>query len=185
MGEPRVAVTPARVAWTFYRRLHFAYAMNVLLLIATGLFIQMPDMRASVLGGHGRLIATIHEWSGVGMLVLPLLAVMRSPRWALNNIRRHSRRTSALRVHAVHLWFTLLTGLLFVVTGLAMWFQRSLPDAIVDPSIELHSIFSYALYAAVVLHVVSVRKRLFRMVWKPQAEAREELAEPPRAAVGG
>lgn len=144
---------PTRRGPKNYHWLHVSYATVVLVLTGTGLVIQFPDLRARWFGGYGRELATVHEWTGVAMLVLPLAVLLWARGAAWKRIRLRSRRRARMRLHAVHLWFTLVSGVVFVVTGFVLWFQLRLPDAVVDTSIELHAGFSYVLYVVVPLHV--------------------------------
>ena len=113
-----------------YHGLHASYAVVVLVLVATGLLIQYPDLRAALAGGYGRTFATVHEWAGVAMLALPAIALVLSPRKAIEVIEIRSYQRTELRLHAVNVWFTLLGGAGLIVTGFLMWFPRSLPDSI-------------------------------------------------------
>ncbi|MFQ5479510.1 MAG: cytochrome b/b6 domain-containing protein [Candidatus Binatia bacterium] len=147
--------------WASYFQLHLWYSAVVLVLIATGITIQFPDLRAAFIGGYGRLLATVHEWAGVVMLAVPLVAVASAPSRALETIRIRSFRTDNLRFHAFNLWFTLVSGVVFIVSGFVLWFQMSLPYAVVDLSTELHVVFSYGLYAVIPLHIIAARERIF------------------------
>jgi len=146
--------------WRSYGRLHLAYSLVVLVLIATGLPIQFPDLRASLVGGYGRTLATVHEWAGVALLAVPVLAVVAAPGDALETIQIRSWRRDNLRLHAVNLWFTLVSGAVFVATGFIMWLQAGLPDGVVDAATEIHAALSYALYVMVPLHVITARERI-------------------------
>jgi len=91
-----------------YRWVHAIYACIVIVLIATAIPIQFPDLRASLVGGYGRSFATVHEWAGVAMLALPVVVFAATPRMALETIAIRSYRREHFRLHAVNLWFTLV-----------------------------------------------------------------------------
>ncbi len=147
-----------------YRWVHAIYAAIVLVLIATAIPIQFPDLRASLIGGYGRSFATVHDWAGVAMLALPVVVFAATPRRALETIVIRSYRREHFRLHAVNLWFTLVSGLLFAVTGFLMWFPAQLPDAVVDASADVHSTLSYVLYVVVPLHLVIASKRTWEVL---------------------
>jgi cytochrome b subunit of formate dehydrogenase len=142
-----------------YHGLHAVYAVVVLALVATGLLIQHPDLRAALAGGYGRTFATVHEWAGVAMLALPAVALVLSPRKAIDVIEIRSYQRRELRLHAVNLWFTLLGGAGLIVTGFLMWFP-SVPYAILDTSADMHSALSYALCVMIPLHLLAARRRI-------------------------
>ncbi len=151
--------TEAAAMPSSYFALHLGYSLVAIALLATGLLIQLPDWRGYFIGGYGRQLATIHEWVGVAMLVLPLFSLLRRPAATRLALRIRSYKREHLRLHAVNLWFTVLSGVVFIVTGFIMWFQGSLPDSIVDVSIELHVIFTYALLVVIPIHLITSFRR--------------------------
>lgn len=158
-GVAEVALPGARYRWV-----HAIYACIVIVLIATAIPIQFPDLRASLIGGYGRSFATVHEWAGVAMLALPAVVLAVTPRKAVETILIRSYRREHLRLHAVNLWFTLASGVLFVATGFLMWFPSRFPDAVVDTSADVHRILSYLLYVMVPLHLVIASKRTWEVL---------------------
>jgi len=137
-----------------YRWLHLGFVATFTILLASGLLIQLPDWRARLVGGYAWWVASVHEWTGVAMLVLPLLAIARGPREALATLTRRLRRRNQLRMHAAHLLFTVASAVVFTVTGFVLWFQQHVPAVVADVSVELHVAFTYALLVAIPLHVV-------------------------------
>jgi len=160
-----------------YHRLHLWYTAVVLALIVTGLPIQFPDLRATIVGGYGSTIAAVHEWTGVAMTVIPVLAFALAPRRALETIRARTWRRDDFRFHAINLWFTLVSGAIFIVSGLLMWFPAAMPDLVLDVSAELHRAFACALYVALPLHLVSSRVRIIASVKGWWARVRGSGAE--------
>ena len=154
-------------------KLHTSYALVVGLLVATALPIQFPTLRAELIGGYGREIATVHEWAGVAMLALPVAVFAAAPRRAVRVVSvRSSRRTG---LHVVNLWFTILAGIGFMLSGFLMWFHASLPHVVVDTSADAHLVLSYALYVMIPLHLISVRKSTGRALKKRTARVRRAL----------
>ncbi len=147
-----------------FHRLHLYYSLVVLVVILSGLPIQFPDLRARLIGGYGSSIAAVHEWTGLVMGVLPVLAFAMAPAKALETIRVRSWRRDDFRLHAINLWFTLASGAVFFISGLLMWFPASMSDAVLDVSADLHRAFAYALYAAIPLHLLSSRVRIVASV---------------------
>ncbi|MBC8292315.1 MAG: cytochrome b/b6 domain-containing protein [Proteobacteria bacterium] len=154
--------------------------MVVLVLVATGLPIQFPDLRAGLVGGYGRTIASIHEWSGVVMLAVPILALAWAPSWATTSLRLRARRRANLGLHAINLWFTLLSGVMLVVTGFIMWMPGTLPLPLIDTSAQLHAAASWGLYVMLPVHLLVTRQR----VWAATREWTMAAARLARAAGG-
>ncbi len=164
--------------WESYPWLHFFYAVVALALVGTGLLIQFPDLRARFVGGYGQTLAWWHEWTGVAMLVLPVLWFVLAPSAAWDTIVLRSWRRDKLALHAVNLWFTIVSGTVFVITGFLLWFQRTLPDPVIDWSYVLHDVFSYALYVMIPVHIVISLGRTLRNL-------RARLARVRLAVTGG
>lgn len=147
-----------------YAWFHAYYSLVVIVLIATGLPIQLPDLRAQIFGGYGRLLAAVHEWAGIVMLALPCAAFALHPSRVVETVRIRSYRRESLRFHAINLWFTIASGVVFIATGFVLWFQDRLPDRLVDISMELHLLFSYVLYVSIPIHVFTARHRIVHVV---------------------
>lgn len=177
-GETQ-ARAPRRPPW---RWLHITYALVVLLLVATGLPIQFPDLRARLVGGYGRSIATVHEWGGVAMLALPLLALAWAPSWATTSFRLRARHRRDLGLHAANLWFTLLSGMLLIATGFIMWMPDRLPLPLVDNSAQLHAAASWALYVMLPVHLLVTRQRIWAATREWILAATELLGRAPDGA---
>lgn len=136
-----------------YRWLHLGFVATFTILLATGLLIQLPDWRARLVGGYAWWVASVHEWSGVAMALLPVIALLRTPRQAIATFARRARRRNQMRMHAAHLVFTSVSAAVFTVTGFVLWFQEHVPAAVADVSVEVHVAFTYALLVAIPLHV--------------------------------
>ncbi len=146
-----------------YRWVHALYAVIILVLIATAIPIQFPDLRAWLIGGYGRTIATVHEWAGVAMLALPVVVFAAKPHAALETISIRSYRREHLRFHAFNLWFTLVSGVVFIVTGFVMWFPTRLPHLLTDTSTDVHGWLSYVLYVMIPLHLMVASGRTWEV----------------------
>ena len=136
-----------------YRWLHLGFVATFTVLLATGLLIQLPDWRARLVGGYAWWVSSIHEWSGFAMALLPVIALLRTPRQAIATFARRARRRNQMRMHAAHLVFTSVSAAVFTVTGFVLWFQEHVPAAVADVSVEVHVAFTYALLVAIPLHV--------------------------------
>jgi hypothetical protein len=136
-----------------YRWLHLGFVGTFTILLVTGLLIQLPDWRASLVGGYSWWVSGVHQWVGVALALLPLVALARTPRQAIATFSRRARRRNQLRLHAAHLVFTSVAAAVFTVTGFVLWFQAYVPATVADISVELHVVFTYALLVAIPLHV--------------------------------
>ena len=74
------------------RALHAAHALTSVLLIATGLLLWDPDLRARFVGGYGREILEAHLWVGALLLGAPILAGLLAGRVLLRDLLRRSLR---------------------------------------------------------------------------------------------
>ena len=182
-SNPASGPRPAPVG--SYRWLHGCYAVLILALVATALPIQFPDLRAKLIGGYGTTIATIHEWLGVTMAALPVVFLAVAPARAWRTARARGRRRRWLGIHAFNLWFTLVSGLVFVSSGFAIWFQEFLADPLVDISYSLHVAFSWVLYVLIPLHLASAASRALKVVsaWRVSLRTYARDRFPDTAAI--
>ena len=99
--------------------------------------------------------------------------------------RARGRRRRWLGIHAFNLWFTLVSGLVFVSSGFAIWFQEFLADPLVDISYSLHVAFSWVLYVLIPLHLASAASRALKVVsaWRVSLRTYARDRFPDTAAI--
>jgi hypothetical protein len=134
--------------------LHTVHLLTFLLLLATGLLLLLPGLRAAVTGGYSLSIRSAHRWGGVAFIVLPALIVWRAgPR----RIVVATDVTAFRRLwRGFHLGLTALLSLLLAASGAALWDKRVLPDGFADASAALHDWLTYAAVALLALHLGEV-----------------------------
>ena len=134
--------------------LHTAHVLTFALLLATGLLLLLPTLRATLTGGYSLLIRDTHRWGGIAFAVLPVAIVLYFGARAV--FVAPARRTWRTLWQGAHVGVTAAMGMLFTLTGFVIWWKRSLPDAIVDPSRSVHDGLTYVAIVLVGVHLVEV-----------------------------
>ena len=136
------------------RAFHHLYTLAALLLIATGLLLAEPDLRARLVGGYGREILDLHIWVGVGFVAVPALALLLAARPLWRDLRRRLGPPDGVTWRKVHTVFTLAAGAALGLTGLLLWLVPEMPLAAVDTLLTVHEWTMWPVIAALVAHVV-------------------------------
>ena len=155
------------------RLLHGVHVVTTVGLVATGVLIAWPDLRARLVGGYGRELGEIHVWLGWAFLAAPGLALAAAARPLLADLRGRFAAQDPWRWRRAHVALTLGGGGVLGVTGVAAWAIEHLPVSLVDASLVLHSWVTWLVVAALPVHLVMARRKIAGRV-------REWLgAEPP------
>jgi cytochrome b subunit of formate dehydrogenase len=162
-------VTPARIR----RATHALHAVTSLALIATGLLMEFPDLRAWLVGGYGLQIANLHDWVGAAFIAAPGLALALAARPLARDLRRRLGPPDGVTWKKIHLLASLVAAALLTVTGALLWLG-GLPLAVEDAALEVHSILSWVLAGSIPLHLVAARRKIVDLV-----AVRLGLREPP------
>lgn len=145
---------------TIRRALHAGHALTTLVLIATGLLIGFPDLRARLVGGYGRELADVHVYVGLAFIAIPALAAaVATPSLYRDTVRRLGP-PDALTWRKLHIVLTLVAGLLLTVSGLALWLDAGMPLAVSDAALAVHEILTYVLAAALPVHLIAGRRKI-------------------------
>ncbi len=134
--------------------LHTIHLLTFAVLLATGLLLFVPGLRAAVTGGYSLQIRAAHRWGGVAFLVLPALLILIAG--ARQVFRAPEQRSLSTLWQGLHTGVTILFAFIFIVTGFALWAEPSLPEALVDHSRSVHDWLTYAAALLVVLHLAHV-----------------------------
>jgi cytochrome b subunit of formate dehydrogenase len=145
---------------TVRRALHVGHSVTVLVLVATGLLIQWPDLRARLIGGYGLQIASLHNWVGVGFIAAPVLALALSARPLVGDLLRRLGPPDPVGWRKIHIVTSLLVSLLLVLSGLYLWVDPDLPLAWFDLSVEIHVALTWVLGVLIPLHLVAARRKI-------------------------
>jgi cytochrome b subunit of formate dehydrogenase len=157
------------------RALHAVHAITSVLLIATGLLLWDPDLRALLVGGYGRQILDGHVWIGWGFLGAPALAAVLAARPLLRDLgRRLGPPDPPLAWRKVHIVATLAMTLVLGASGVVLWADVDLSLAALDATRDAHVAASWLLTASIPVHVV--------VAWRPMVgRVREILGRVPES----
>jgi len=134
--------------------LHTAHVLTFAVLLATGLLLLLPTLRATLTGGYSLLIRNTHRWGGVACAVLPAAIALYFGARAVFVTPAH--RTWRTLWQGAHVGVTLLFGVLFTLTGFVIWWKRRLPEGLVDTSRSVHDGLTYVAIVLVGAHLVEV-----------------------------
>ena len=146
---------------TVRRALHHVYATAAIVLIATGVFLGFPDMRARLIGGYGREILDYHLWSGWIFLAAPLLALALAARPLLADLRERLAPNPDRRWRRLHVASALTTGSLLGISGLILWLDLEIPRPAADLVSNVHEIVSWVVLGELSAHLVMARRKIF------------------------
>lgn len=143
------------------KSLHALNAVLFLLLLATGLLFQFPEWRGAILGGYGMLLQDLHRWGGVAFAVVPALALAWVGSTLWRDAWKRASRPKGKNLRRGNLWAALAGGAGFTGTGAILWWgPRGMP-VLVDASLWLHQVLTYAALAILVAHLFWIR----RLIW--------------------
>jgi hypothetical protein len=142
------------------RGLHVAHAAAAIGLLATGVLLGAPDLRARLLGGYGREIAAWHDVGAYVFLAAPALALALAARPLLVDARTRLGPPDGLTWRKLHLALTLALSAGLSASGLVLWGGSGAPALVYDAALEVHVAASWALGVALPLHLVAARRKL-------------------------
>lgn len=146
------------VGWR--RLLHASHAVATLVLLATGLLLQSPDLRARLVGGYGRELAQVHQGAAVVFAAIPLAALARAGRPLLRDARRRLGPPDPIGWKKIHIVSSLAGGLLLTVTGFVLWFDEAFPLVAADLALEGHAFLTWVFLVLLVIHLVAARRKI-------------------------
>ncbi|MDH3214186.1 MAG: cytochrome b/b6 domain-containing protein [Myxococcales bacterium] len=143
------------------RALHAAHSLTSVLLIATGLLLWDPDLRARLVGGYGRQVLDGHLWIGWVFLAAPIVAVVVAARPILRDLaRRLGPPDPPFAWRKVHIVASLAMTFLLGASGLVLWVDLDLPIAALDAALEVHLAATWLLTASIPVHLVVARRQI-------------------------
>ncbi len=157
MGWPLERLRRVRFVRRFSRTertLHWVNAAGFLLLLASGLILYLP--RLSVLVGRRPLIKDVHLWGGIGWIgALAIVVLLGDRRGILRTARElevlePSRFNVGQKVNAL---LNAAFALLFLVSGLLLWFGERDTRFRFTSTVLLHDILMYAALTLLVGHL--------------------------------
>ena len=136
------------------RTLHWVNAAGFLLLLATGLILYLPRLSAVV--GRRPLIKDVHLWGGIGWIAALMIVVVLGDRRGLLRTARDLEvlRPSRLNVgQKVNALLNAAFAVLFLVSGLLLWFGERDTRFRFTSTVLLHDILMYAALTLLVGHL--------------------------------
>ncbi len=134
--------------------LHTVHLLTFVVLLATGLLLLVPDLRALATGGYSLLIKEVHRWGGIAFLALPVVVVLRNGLGSI--VVRPARHTVRTVWQAMHVGITVIMSALLIGSGFLIWGKAALPETILDASIWVHDTFTYVALVLLGMHLVEV-----------------------------
>lgn len=145
---------------------------NVILsftLLITGLLMMFPDFRSQLIGGFGRELGLVHLWVGWGFLAFPLLFLPVAKTLWSETQKRLSTKTP-MRWRKVNLGFALAFAIGINLTGVILWWNDQVPLFVLDASLLLHQILTFAFIVSLSVHLYMARRGIaarLRVWFKP------------------
>jgi cytochrome b subunit of formate dehydrogenase len=153
-------MTPAYVR----RALHVAHALTSVALIATGLLIEWPELRARVVGGYGLQLSEWHRWSGVPFIVAPLLSLAVAWRPLVRDLRRRLGPPDPISWTKLHIVSSLVLTFLLSLSGVLLWIDPDVPVVFFDATLQVHIVTTWLLIGSLPIHLVVARRRSVEVV---------------------
>ncbi|HEV7681445.1 MAG TPA: formate dehydrogenase subunit gamma [Pyrinomonadaceae bacterium] len=157
----------------YTRVLHWSVAIFFILSLLTGFAIYSPWLFrwiAPLFGGGARTRA-LHPWFGLVFEVFflfqfinwvtPMLWTSADSRW-VKRIKRYATNEDKLEAEEVgffnggqklYFWVIVLSGVLFLITGVLMWFDNMVGRWVVAVSYIVHDLAGLLMLAGFVIHI--------------------------------
>lgn len=142
------------------RGLHGAHAAAAVVLLATGVLLGVPDLRARLLGGYGREVAAGHDVGAYVFLAAPLLAFLLAARPLVRDLRRRLGPPDGPSWRKLHIVLSVALSACLSASGLVLWAGAAAPAIVYDGALEAHVAAAWALGVALPLHLVAARRKL-------------------------
>jgi cytochrome b subunit of formate dehydrogenase len=146
------------------RGLHSLHAATSLLLVASGLLIEWPDLRSRLVGGYGQEIAEWHLWLGLAFAGAPLLALAVRARRLLGDLALRLGPPYPFGWKKLHIAASIALSALVTASGLVLWLDPPLPRAAWDAALWTHIVTAWAITVAIPVHLVVARRRIVQVV---------------------
>lgn len=172
------------------RGLHALHAWLVLLLVATGVLLAFPDLRASVTGGYGQLLVDVHLWGGVAFALSPLLALALARAHLVEELQRRLGPPDPWGWRKTHIVLSIVIVAGLSLSGVALWLDAHLSIAMADLARLSHEVLTVLVVLSLPVHLVAARRAIVQRVqrWlgrEPDVDALFDLDDlegddPPR-----
>jgi cytochrome b subunit of formate dehydrogenase len=153
-------MSPAQVRRTG----HAVHAVTTLVLIATGLLIEWPELRARLFGGYGLQLSAVHHWAGALFALAPMLAAAIAARPLARDLRRRLGPPDPVSWKKIHIVATLVLTVLLAGTGALLWIDPGVPIAVFDATVQVHVISTWGIIASLPIHLTAARRKIADVV---------------------
>lgn len=157
----------------YTRVLHWLVAISFILSLLSGFAIYSPTLFKFLtpLFGGGPMTRLLHPWFGLFFEVFflfqflnwltPMLWADSDSRW-LRRLREYATNTHRVESPDVgffnggqklYFWAIVLSGVLFLITGILMWFDNVFPRWVVAVSYVVHDLAGLLMLAGFIIHV--------------------------------
>jgi formate dehydrogenase subunit gamma len=136
------------------RTLHWVNAAGFLLLLATGLILYLP--RLSTVVGRRPLIKDVHLWGGIGWISALAIVILLGDRKGMLRTARDLEVLKPSRLNVgqkVNALLNAAFAVLFLVSGLLLWFGERNTTFRFTSTVLLHDILMYAALTLLVGHL--------------------------------
>ena len=157
----------------YTRVLHWLVAISFILALLSGFAIYAPWLYRFLtpLFGGGPMTRFLHPWFGLAFEVFfffqflnwftPMVWNKDDTRW-MKRIRQYSTNEEKLEPDDVgffnggqklYFWAIVITGVLFLITGILMWFDNLTPRWVVAASYVIHDIAALVMLGGFIIHI--------------------------------
>lgn len=157
----------------YTRVLHWLVAIAFVLALLSGFALYTPWLFRFLtpLFGGGPMSRTLHPWFGLTFdifflfqflnWVTPMAWTAADSRW-LKRIKRYTTNQEKLEAEDVgffnggqkiYFWVIILSGLLFLITGLLMWFDHVVQRWVIAASYVIHDLAALLMLAGFIIHI--------------------------------
>jgi formate dehydrogenase subunit gamma len=172
-GGPAAPANEIRRHSTYTRVVHWLVALSFVLALLSGFALYTPWLFRALtpIFGGGAATRLLHPWFSLAFLAaLMLLAInwAASMAWTpgdrawLRHIRAHLAATEGIAPEdvgffnagqKVYFWTTLASAVLFLVSGLVLWFPRSVGPAFGAAAYVVHDIAALVMLVGFIVHL--------------------------------
>ena len=157
----------------YTRVLHWSVAICFVLALLSGLAIYTPWLfhPLTALFGGGPMTRLLHPWFSLGFVVFfalqtvnwfdPMTWTADDRRW-MKRLKEYVKNTDALEPEYVgffnagqklYFWTIVASAIVFLVSGVPMWFPRTFGPAIVAVAYVLHDLAALLMLVGFIVHV--------------------------------
>jgi len=128
-------------------KVHWMYTLIFIALVISGILLYFPEIRHYITGGYSLVISKIHKY--IGIAAIPMLGVFWVNLW--------NSQSKMKRWQIAHTRIVLVSGVLFIISGINIWFVRGLTDTIYDMSVTVHQVLTFIVMAVLIAHLIMIR----------------------------